>query len=430
MYLPPVGAGGIPADPPPEDIEGIELSIFPRRSRGGLPEDFEELELSEISGRSIRENPGARPRYIYRCHCRQVIGDTYTSQYVAGLAFMLTSFLKWKEISPYHFRVIYCVVSVHSILGLVANYDRQSFLSYILFGRMDKRLIRHDGSRMKFQFKMTDFAFLLSLALFVAFSIFVPLRNSSCFSVCYPIDTRVFGISAGAFVALLCMALFGNGGHGPFAWTFFTFCTVGYLALQTWQFHHLTQVFRPAKLPPGASNENLFSFGQILVFFMIFPLIADFYAALLVDLARIRHSTVEGVPVVTTFLSIFRTLLPWFLYRIKQDVVNVANKMTDPILRRGAAPISKFIGKTRALFTFKKKFKSRRTNTDRLERGPVASEHTSATDLVPPTANTSGAVPVGVSTDAVPNLPVIRRSTYEVGDEIRQVRRTGTDPAN
>jgi hypothetical protein len=301
MYLPPVGAGGIPTGPPPEDLEGIELSIFPRLSRTGLPEDFEEieisaqsgryqpeppqdpeeLELSEVSGRSVRENPGARPRYIYRCHCRQVIGDTYTSQYVAGLAFMLTAFLKWKEISPYHFRVIYCVVSVHSILGLVANYDRQSFLSFILFGHMDKRLIGHDGSRMKFKFKMADFAFLLSLALFVAFSIFVPLRTSSCFSACYTIDTKVFGVSAASFVVLLNMALVGNGGHGPFAWTFFTFCTVGYLAFQTWQFHHLTQVFRPAKLPPGASNENLFSFGQILVFFMIFPLIADFYAALL-----------------------------------------------------------------------------------------------------------------------------------------------------
>ncbi|KAH8589891.1 hypothetical protein B0O99DRAFT_692108 [Bisporella sp. PMI_857] len=413
MYLPPVGSSDLQL--------GVE---------GAPPEEVEQLELQEASGYSRRE-PGEEPpppRYIYRCHCQQVIRDTYTSQYVAGLAFIVTAFSKWEEISPYHFRVIYSIVSMHSTLGLVANYDRSSFLSvvalYIYSPAARGRLHRKD-----LKFKMVDFAFLLSLILFAAFGVLVFTRVDICFRNCYAGGTVVLVYSALAFFLLLMIAMYGNGYHGPFAWMTFTLSTVGYVGFQNWQYRKLTQIFRPTGLSPGASNETVFSFGQILVFFMIFPLIVDYFGAILVDLERIRKNAVEGVAPTRTLINLFRILLPWFINRIIRDLFKSVNQVVDPLLRRVAGPISHVASKIRASFPAKKKFGSTRSNTDRVERGSANSGQDSRPELVPVTTVVNTDVPLGESTDPQRASAVTRRPTYPLpqGDETQPVQKSIAD---
>jgi hypothetical protein len=314
IYLPPVGAGDVPL------------------------QDLEEVQLIEASGYDRRE-PGADPQYIYRCHCQEAVQDTYTSQYVAGLAFIVTAFLIETEISYYHFRVIHCIVSMHSTIGLMSNYHRQSFLSFLV------RYITSYffGERPRWEdlkFKMIDFALLLNVVLLWAFTIFIPFHRDTCFDLCYKNDIWTFVGSSLAFLVLLCMAMFGNGCHNSFGAMLFTFCIAGYTAFQSWQFQSLTQTFRPTQLAPGTSSESIFSFGQILVFFMIFPLVADYIGALLVDIGRIQRNVTGEAPPRETLINLFQVLLPWFIYRVSTDFALTVKRATEPLLRQGATLIS------------------------------------------------------------------------------------------
>lgn len=262
----------------PEDIEQVEFrhsSSGTRPLRGPI--------ILGVPGES--EDPGGpeeieRIQYTYRCFCQEVIESTYTSQYVAGIAFIVTAFVKRSEVTLYHLRVIYSIVSMHSVLGLISNYHRQSLLSFwasfIGFSRK-----KDEGRNKKQPFKMLDFALLFNLALFVSFSIFVPLQHDNCFRVCYSESIGTFLGSLGGFLALLCISLYGNGVHGPSAWTIFTILMACYVGFQNWVFYRLTHTFRPTTLDPGVSSELTFSFGQILVLFMIVPLVVEYLAAML-----------------------------------------------------------------------------------------------------------------------------------------------------
>ena len=55
----------------------------------------------------------------------------------------------------------------------------------------------------------------------------------------------------------------------------------GFVAFQSWQIWVLTRTFRKKPVAQGDTDENAFTFGQILVLFMVVPLIGDFTAALM-----------------------------------------------------------------------------------------------------------------------------------------------------
>ncbi|KAH6721151.1 hypothetical protein BKA61DRAFT_152162 [Leptodontidium sp. MPI-SDFR-AT-0119] len=259
-----------------EELQIQEASGFRRPERDIT---VEELQIQEASGFRLPERD-TTPRYLYRCYCQQTIESTYTSQYISGVAFIVTAFVKWREISPYHLRVIYSIVSMHTIIGLVANYGRQSLLS-LSFARLCLGADRAP-SWDRLVYKALDSAVLLNLLLLSIFTVLVPVYSyrDQCFQSCYDKNTWTYAVSVVFFYYLLIFSIQQNGDNGPLGWTIFTSFITLFIVFQVWQFRELTRIFRPVALPLGISSELTFSFGQILVLFMIFPLVTEFLGAL------------------------------------------------------------------------------------------------------------------------------------------------------
>lgn len=166
-------------------------------------------------------------------------------------------------------------------MGMMSNYERQSVLSFGL-----AFLLRRVKTKKKLKLKMMDIAFSIKVALHLAFTVFVLTQRQRCFRRCYPKDLATYLGSSLAWSALLIISIHKNGNHSPLGYAIFAFCVSGYIAFQSWQFQSLTQTFRPVQVAPGVASEKVFSFGQILILFMIVPLISDYMAALLCELLK------------------------------------------------------------------------------------------------------------------------------------------------
>lgn len=208
---------------------------------------------------------------MYRCYCQEAIESTYTSQYIAGVAFAVTAFVKHTSISYYHLRVIYCLLAMNTTIGLVTNFGMASKLKFRL------GFHRKDGSK----WKMIDIILPFNSLILLAFSIYLFLNKDEKFSTCYKYKLGP-AIGTLVWISVLARASY-RGGPARSALEHFSFSILvsGFVAFQSWQIQDLARVFRTKTPEPGQPDERSFTFGQILVLFMIVPLIGDFSAALI-----------------------------------------------------------------------------------------------------------------------------------------------------
>lgn len=244
------------------------------------PKHIEVLRPASISTRTRTETETGtgtgtgterRLRIVYRCYCQEAIESTYTSQYIAGVAFAVTAFVKHASISYYHIRIIYCLLAMNTTIGLVTNFGTASKIKFLL--RLDPK----NG----FKWKMIDIILPFNMLILVAFSIYLFSHKDEKFSSCYK---HKLGPAVGTLLWFLVLAIASyRGGPARSALQHFCFSILvsGFVAFQSWQIQDLARTFRTKTPEPGQPDERSFTFGQILVLFMIVPLIGDFSAALM-----------------------------------------------------------------------------------------------------------------------------------------------------
>jgi hypothetical protein len=185
------------------------------------PEEVQEIEPATASGSgrgSQRAEHEDGPQFIYRCSCREAIQSTYTSQYIAGVAFMVTTFVKTKEVSYYHLRAIYCIVLMHSTIGGVCIFDRETYFRRRFSGLMSRwqgQENESDRSQCKSEFKMRDFALTLNQCLLFGFTIFIAVGRDKDFDQCYKLSQSMFIISFLGLELLMGLAIWNNGRYSP-----------------------------------------------------------------------------------------------------------------------------------------------------------------------------------------------------------------------
>lgn len=253
IYLPPV---------PNRDYEIGEFAF----------DNVELLRPDEVLG-EIEFDSQSQPRrwMVYRCYCQEAIESTYTSQYIAGVAFAVTAFVKHNSISYYHLRIIYCLLAMNTTIGLVTNFVRASKLKNLL------GLDRKSGLK----WKMIDVVLLFNMMVLFGFSIYLFLKKDEKFSGCYKYK---LGPAVGTLVWFLLLAFAsygGRSGRSALRHVCFTILVSAFVAFQSWQIQDLARTFRTKAPQPGQPDERSFTFGQILVLFMIVPLIGDFSAGLI-----------------------------------------------------------------------------------------------------------------------------------------------------
>lgn len=125
-----------------------------------------------------------------------------------------------------------------------------------------------------------DFAFLLDLLVFIGFATCTIAARDDRFDYCF------LGASTGFFCILICIVMKKiQGSRSPIAWLVSIVAVTLFMIFQSIRFQHLTRMFRPQGNSPN--SETVFSFGQILVLFMIFPLVANFTAGMIGKLLKV-----------------------------------------------------------------------------------------------------------------------------------------------
>lgn len=252
---------------PDEDLGEIEFDSL-RIEPGPLNPS---PEPSIFSGVGASRRSDRRRRMVYRCYCQEAIESTYTSQYIAGVAFAVTAFVKHNSISYYHLRIIYCLLAMNTTIGLVTNFVRASKLKNLL------GLDRKSGLKLK----MIDVVLLFNMIVLFGFSIYLFLKKDEKFSGCYK---HKLGPAVGTLVWFLVLAFASYGGRSwrsALQHVWFTILVSAFVAFQSWQIQDLARTFRTKAPQLGQPDERSFTFGQILVLFMIVPLIGDFSAGLI-----------------------------------------------------------------------------------------------------------------------------------------------------
>lgn len=313
-----------------QDAGEVELESSSR-----MPERPEAIGQTIVPGA-----PGEPSRLIYRCYCREAIQDAYTSQYITGIAFVVTAFVKINTISYYHLRVIYCLLAMNSIIGVASNFDRDSRLRFWM--RSSRAGVRPKSV------KMIDFVYVINLAVLLAFTVYVFVKQDPNFSRCYKHNRILVFATYFWFCGLSTLTLvFGKRVRSAILWLVVFLAMAGFVSFQSWQIWVLTRTFRKKAVAQGDTDENAFTFGQILVLFMVVPLIGDFTAALmgnrnrsyiqyekgannadyyfLVDLRRAEGRKWNDA--LTSFLNIFRVLIPLFVHHIIKDVRDAWRKL-------------------------------------------------------------------------------------------------------
>lgn len=253
---------------PDEDLGEIEFDSL--RIEPGPPSPEPSI-FSGVGDRPESRRSDRRRRMVYRCYCQEAIESTYTSQYIAGVAFAVTAFVKHNSISYYHLRIIYCLLAMNTTIGLVTNFVRASKLKNML------GLDRKSGLKLK----MTDVVLLFNMIVLFGFSIYLFLKKDEKFSGCYKHN---LGPAVGTLVWFLVLAFASYGGRSwrsALQHVWFTILVSAFVAFQSWQIQDLARTFRTKAPQPGQPDERSFTFGQILVLFMIVPLIGDFSAGLI-----------------------------------------------------------------------------------------------------------------------------------------------------
>lgn len=222
---------------------------------------------------------------VYRCFCREAIQNTYTSQYIAGVAYIITAFIKSEEVSSYHLFVIYCLAALNSCIGLASLFYRPSRLRFTyqdIFG------IRHPGHTRQKKWSAVDVVFCVNMLLFAAFGLFVLIKSAqdTVFLNCHKGAVSSSVVTFLWISILFLLVLITTPSrllryHSAVTCLFFTLGIIGFIYYQISQFVALRDIFKPRPKRPGDNSESDFTFGQILILFMLVPLLGDFGGAFL-----------------------------------------------------------------------------------------------------------------------------------------------------
>ncbi len=231
-----------------------------------------QLDVTSLEATSAPGVPGKPPRMVYRCYCREAIQNTYTSQYIAGFAFAITAFVKNSSMSYYHLRVIYCLITMNSVIELASNFDRVSKLCF------------RSNRRDRPNWKMIDLVYVINIAIVWAFTGYVGIKQDAQFVRCYEYNGTIIFVTW-CWFSDLCLPTFikrrRSHLHSAGVWLTFFFLVaglVGFLSSQIWV---TTSTFQKRAVALGEADESTFTFGQIMVLFMVVPLIEDFTAAMI-----------------------------------------------------------------------------------------------------------------------------------------------------
>lgn len=163
---------------------------------------------------------------------------------------------------------------MNTTIGLVTNFGTAS--------NIRNRLAYNPGGKIYSKWKMIDIILPSNMTILFAFSIYLFLDKDEKFSNCYKYK---IGPAVGTLVWFSALAVASYMGGGPARSAsqhfWFSILVSGFVAFQTWQIQDLASIFRTKTPEPGQPDERSFTFGQILVLFMIVPLIGDFLAALI-----------------------------------------------------------------------------------------------------------------------------------------------------
>ena len=247
--------------------------------------DDEELESASIETPAIRDNEDDSDELVsessgsirakWTSKVAEALQSTYTSQYITGVAYVVTTFIRWKTTSQYHRNAVFCLVAINSTVGLIVNFDRPFILGFrVQVGKNGRR-----GFRWK-TLHMVDFGLLLTLLVFIAFGISTLVAQDEHFMECFK-GWRIFISCSLIGFGLMCFFVMKRtkGPRSTLAWLTFIIAVGLFLAAQSLYFKRLTQKFRSQD--SNGSDETVISFGQILVLFMIVPIVADFTAGMI-----------------------------------------------------------------------------------------------------------------------------------------------------
>lgn len=173
-----------------EVIEFVNLRIGP-----GPPNPRAEVSISPQIGARPASTRLQRPRrMLYRCYCQEALGSTYTSRYIAGVAFAVTAFMKYYSISYYHIRVIYCLLALNTTIDLVTSFGTASKIKNLL----------GIGWKSGSKWKMIDPVLPCNMIILFGFSIYLFCKKDEKLSDYY---THKIGSAVGTLVWFLLLTI-------------------------------------------------------------------------------------------------------------------------------------------------------------------------------------------------------------------------------
>jgi hypothetical protein len=72
------------------------------------------------------------------CGLREAVVSTFTSQYVAGVAYIVVAFIRREETTYYHLRIIHGLCGINLVVGVVSEYNRRSMGTVLLYASRTK----------------------------------------------------------------------------------------------------------------------------------------------------------------------------------------------------------------------------------------------------------------------------------------------------
>ncbi|KAK6345912.1 hypothetical protein TWF730_010255 [Orbilia blumenaviensis] len=330
---------------------------------------------------------------ISMCRCLKAIKSVYCAQCITGMAYVFISLIKRGETNAYHQAFILSILVTQSGMGSLVVFhesilhgmdkdtntqDKFNALLNKYFGPCFRPiaynivlialLLTKPGQRWS-RTRIMELAYRYCMIISVSITFKKSLADPG-FDECIPL-WRLSTVSLP--VASLMNSILANRvwkrSHLRYAIciSFAISTTVG---AQVW-LYHLTSIFRPARMK-GGSEETDFTFGQALVFFMLLPLIIDFFTGLVFDIRRIQRSSWAGEIDGASFSALWTVLIPFVCGKIRSNLEDILRRSIPAHFRMWVSdPLSNFWDWGAELCTniCSEVFRKKRNKTVRLKDG-------------------------------------------------------------
>ncbi|KAF2474148.1 uncharacterized protein BDR25DRAFT_351680 [Lindgomyces ingoldianus] len=304
---------------------------------------------------------------------REAIMAVFTGQYIVGLAYLVVAFIKHKEVSYYHLRIIFGLSSINMAVALVSEYTRVNLLRRS--GGL-KNWIRRTID-MPPRMCITSFGLLILTICYVAFIIYTIVRRGkdTNFRTCFPADYWLFPLTvvhSGGLVFFLAGALIKSEGFVVYrmsSWAGYILMSTVLVIFHYVQLIHITRAFRG---PIGRMNPELeFGFGQLLMFFMILQLFVEFGIGLCCQYPHFWHLTDLLTIHSGSRLLASTSINPWKKYsslvrKLRQEILQIWYSGPKKVIRKSKQGISSLLRRLSGGLCLP----LRKTKTTKAESGP------------------------------------------------------------